>query len=483
MGLLFVAGFVRVPRLLGAPAEGPRERSAKRGWREKTKEDSVNDTARVMVVGGGIGGLTAAIALRRAGFEVAVFERASGFEAAGAGILLAANAVKALGELGLSDALEGIGVPASTGNVLSWRGEVLFELDASELEKRAGAGSSAVHRADLQGMLLRELDKAGGAVHVGKELDRFEHNDDGAQAFFADGTEERGDLLVGADGLRSRVRARLLGDEAPRYAGYTSWRGVASPGHELVPVGGGFESWGRGRRFGAAHVGGGRIYWFATKNAPEGESDGPAGSKAALLETFRGWHAPVEELIRATEEDAVLRTDVHDREPLGKRWGEGRATLLGDAAHPMTPNLGQGACQAVEDAVVLARCLRDGGADLAGSLRRYEGLRAGRTAAIVRRSRRVGTVGQLENPLLCRLRDRALKLVPARTQLRRMEQIAAYEVAGEDQGRHGRSGLVGDRTALASAAPPGARAVEAGRAADKDELLVDRKGEGRNADE
>ncbi|HEV8044616.1 MAG TPA: FAD-dependent monooxygenase, partial [Rubrobacter sp.] len=162
----------------------------------------------------------------------------------------------------------------------------------------------------------------------------------------------------------------------------------------------------------------GRVYWFATRNAPEGEDDGPAGSRAALLGAFCGWHEPVEVLIRATDEDAILRTDIYDRDPLGKTWGAGRATLLGDAAHPMTPNLGQGACQTIEDAVVLARRLRafreSGEAgDTAGALRRYEVLRADRTAAIVRRSRRIGTVGQLENRFLCWLRDRTLKMVPA----------------------------------------------------------------------
>ena len=386
----------------------------------------MNDAAKVMVVGGGIGGLTAAIALRKAGFDVAVFERAARLEEVGAGLLLAANAVKALDKLGLSEALQGIGVPAAVGGILSWRGDVIFELDVSGLRKNTVADTSAVHRADLQGMLLRELGRIGGAVRCGKALEGFEQDDASVRARFADGTDERGDLLVGADGLRSRVRAGLLGDGAPRYAGYTSWRGIAAPRHALVPVGGGFEYWGRGQRFGFAHVGGGRIYWFATKNLPEGESDGPAGPKAALLETFRGWHAPVEGLIQATEEDAILRTDVHDREPLGKRWGEGRVTLLGDAAHPMTPNLGQGACQAIEDAVVLARCLREDG-PVAGALRHYEGLRAGRTAAIVRRSRRIGKIGQLQNPVLCRLRDRTLGMVPAKTHLRSMEEIAAYD--------------------------------------------------------
>ncbi len=382
---------------------------------------------RVIVTGGGIGGLTAAISLRRAGFEVAVFERAAALEAVGAGLLLAANAVKALGKLGLSDALRGIGVPAAAGSIFSWRGEVLFELDASDLSKRVGADTSAVHRADLQEILLREVGEAGGAVRTGKELVGFEQAGDGVRAFFADGTEERGAVLVGADGLRSRVRACLFGDARPRYAGYTAWRGVVAPERELIPVGGGFESWGRGRRFGCAHVGGGRVYWFATGNAPEGGDDGPEGSRTALLGAFRGWHGPVEALIRATDEDAILRTDIYDRDPLGKTWGEGRVTLLGDAAHPMTPNLGQGACQAIEDAVVLARCLHESG-EAGDALRRYEALRADRTADIIRRSRRVGRVGQLENPFLCWLRDRALKMVPVETQLKQIQEVVGYEV-------------------------------------------------------
>ena len=386
-------------------------------------------SGRVMVAGGGIGGLTAAISLRRAGFEVVVFERAAALEAVGAGLLLAANAVKALGKLGLSGALREIGVPAAAGSILSRRGEVLFDLDASDLRRRVGADTSAVHRADLQEVLLRAVGEAGAAVRTGKELVGFEQTGDGVRASFADGTEEHGAVLVGADGLRSRVRAGIFGEERPRYAGYTAWRGVVVPEDALVPVGGGFESWGRGRRFGCAHVGRGRIYWFATRNAPEGGDEGPEGARAALLGAFRGWHEPVEALIRATDESAILRTDIYDRAPLGKAWGDGRVTLLGDAAHPMTPNLGQGACQAIEDAVVLARCLRESGAgDAAGSLRRYEALRADRTAAIVRSSRRVGTVGQLESPVLCWMRDRALKMVPAERQLRQIQEIVGYEV-------------------------------------------------------
>jgi 2-polyprenyl-6-methoxyphenol hydroxylase-like FAD-dependent oxidoreductase len=388
----------------------------------------MNDPTKVMVAGAGIGGLSAAIALRRAGFEVTVFERAAELREVGAGLLLAANAQKALAKLGLAETVARLGTPASAGEIRSWRGEELARIPASELERRVGAPSAAVHRADLQALLVREVGE--GTLRLGAEVTGFEHHEGSVRVFLAGGGEDRGDILVGADGLRSKTRSALFGPEKPRYAGYTAWRAVVEPKEELLPWGRGFESWGRGARFGCAHIGEGRVYWFATANAPEGAKDGqpgsPAGPKATLLRLFKGWHRPVGQLIAATEEDGILRTDIYDREPLGERWGEGTVTLLGDAAHPMTPNLGQGACQAVEDAVVLARCLREGGAT-ADSLRRYERLRSGRVAMVVRRSRRVGMVGQVENPVLCRLRDRALSMIPPKAQLKQLEEVVGYE--------------------------------------------------------
>jgi 2-polyprenyl-6-methoxyphenol hydroxylase-like FAD-dependent oxidoreductase len=389
----------------------------------------MKDPTKVMVAGAGIGGLSAAIALRRAGLEVAVFERAAELREVGAGLLLAANAQKALGKIGLADAVARLGTPASAAEIRSWRGRVLASLPASELERRVGAPSAAVHRADLQTLLVREAGE--GTLRLGAEIEAFEQEDEsGVTVLLAGGGQERADVLVGADGLRSKTRAALFGLEKPRYAGYTAWRAVVEPKAELLPWGRGFESWGRGARFGCAHIGKGRVYWFATANAPEGAKDGkpgsPAGPKATLLRLFKGWHRPIRQLIEETDEGAILRTDIYDREPLGKIWGEGLVTLLGDAAHPMTPNLGQGACQAIEDAVVLARCLHEGGAT-ADSLRRYERLRSERTAMVVRRSRRIGSIGQLENPLLCHLRDRVLSMIPPEVQLRQLEEVVGYE--------------------------------------------------------
>jgi 2-polyprenyl-6-methoxyphenol hydroxylase-like FAD-dependent oxidoreductase len=251
--------------------------------------------AKVVLAGGGIGGLTAAIALRRAGFEVSVSERAAELGEVGAGLLLAANAQKALAKLGLAEAVARLGTPASAGEIRSWRGEVLASIPAAELEKKIGTPSTAVHRADLQALLAQEVGE--GTLRLGAEVEAFEQDESGVRVLFADGSHESADVLGGADGLRSRIRTGLFGSEEPRYAGYTAWRAVVEPKEELLPWGTGFESWGRGARFGCAHIGRGRVYWFATANTPEGEKDGPSGSpagaKAKLLRLFSGCHSRV----------------------------------------------------------------------------------------------------------------------------------------------------------------------------------------------
>ena len=378
---------------------------------------------KAIIAGGGIGGLTAAVALRRAGVEVAVFERAPEIEEIGAGITLWANATRPLKRLDVYEEVRSSGAAEIGGELRSWHGALISEIPADALRSRFGEANLAVHRADLQGALLSALPE--GTVWLGRELVGFSQNGREVVARFADGHEERGDLLVGADGIHSSVRAQLFGRRPPRYAGYTAWRGVADAGEEGLPEGVGLNLWGRGSEFGLVGIGRGRFYWFATKNAPEGEADSAAGRRREVLDLLSGWYEPARATVEATADPKILRNDIYDREPL-KSWGMGRVTLLGDAAHPMTPNLGQGACQAIEDAVVLARCL-DGGEEVFASLRRYEDRRVSRTAAVVRRSRFVGKLIQLENPLLCRLRDAVAKRTSARAQLRQYEEIARYE--------------------------------------------------------
>ena len=374
--------------------------------------------AKAIVVGAGIGGLAAAIALRRAGPDVEIFERAGELHEVGAGISLWANALHALDQLGLSETVRSFAAPYAIAGLRTWNGAILTS-QSPGLERRFGVLCIVMHRAELVDALLQAF--GPGRVHLGSHCERFQQDASGVTAEFADGRSVRGEILIGADGLHSIVRSQVHGPQQPRYAGYTSWRGVVAFDPDRVRAS---ESWGYGARFGQVPMRGGRVYWFATQNTAPG---GQAGNeKAHLLRLFRGWHEPIEALIEGTERLMILRNDIYDRPPL-ERWGEGRVTLLGDAAHPMTPNLGQGACQALEDAVVLARCLKEA-ADPAAALRRYESERMPRANMVVTQSRRVGWLGQLQRPGAVRLRNVLMRRISPRVQERALERVVGYRV-------------------------------------------------------
>lgn len=373
---------------------------------------------RALLAGGGIGGLTAALALRRAGFEVRVLERAAALQAVGAGLTVQPNAVLALRTLDarLADAVVAAGHVPPALRVLDPAGRPISEVDATALYREVGAPGVALHRARLHELLLQAL--GSGHVETGAEVAGFELRGDRVAVRLSNGAELDADVVVGADGLRSTLRGQLLHDGPPRYAGYTSWRGVAEGLDGLDTT----ETWGPGCRFGVVPIGARRVYWFATANAPAGETESAVDTPARLDRLFGRWHAPIPELLAATPDGAILRTDIADRAP-ARVWGQGRFTLLGDAAHPMTPNLGQGACQAIEDAVVLGRCLaaREGG--LEAALRRHERLRQPRSAAVTVAARRLGALGQLENTLLRGLRDTLLRAAPQPAQERQVARL------------------------------------------------------------
>ncbi|HEU4326214.1 MAG TPA: FAD-dependent monooxygenase [Roseiflexaceae bacterium] len=372
-----------------------------------------------IVVGAGIGGLAAAIALREAGVDVAVYERAAELREVGAGLSLWPNAIRALDRLGLGPALSAIGAPQFSGSIRTSSGRVLNYADHAQMVHRLGGPTVVLHRAELQAALTERL--GAGLIQTGAELTGLAQDERGVTASFADGRSARADLLIGADGLRSTVRRLLFDDRPPRYSGYSAWRGVAAVPHtpELLAQAG--ELWGYGSRFGLIPMSGGRVYWFAVANAPVGQSDGPRGRKQDVLDLVRGWTEPIKAVVAATDEASILRNDIYDRPPL-RRWVDGRVALLGDAAHPMTPNLGQGACQALEDAVELGRCMHTSGHVEIGLLA-YQTRRRDRANAIVRQSRGVGLVAQLSHPLLCRLRDALMGAVPAEVQMRQLDWI------------------------------------------------------------
>jgi 2-polyprenyl-6-methoxyphenol hydroxylase-like FAD-dependent oxidoreductase len=368
---------------------------------------------RAVVVGGGIGGLATAIALRRAGHEVVVVERTTALEEVGAGLSMAPNALAALDWLGLGDELRRRGRIAQRILIRNQRGDLLSEVDAQGRRWEV----VGVHRADLQEVLARA---AGDAeVRLGVTCTGFEESSNAVAARLGDGSEVEGDVLVGADGIRSTVRSQLKADDPLRYAGYFGWRGVID--FEDPAVADTFsESWGPVFRVGLVTIGHGRLYWFVSELAAE-DTRPPDDPIAYFRERLRDWHDPIPDVVAATPPATLTRLPIHDRKP-AKEWGRGRATLLGDAAHPMTPNLGQGAAQALEDAVALAESLADARDPIAG-LRAYEHRRIPRTTMIVNRSRQLGRIAHLRNPVACRIRDALMKATPNRVQRRQQELV------------------------------------------------------------
>jgi 2-polyprenyl-6-methoxyphenol hydroxylase-like FAD-dependent oxidoreductase len=372
----------------------------------------------IAIAGAGIGGLTLAAALRRRGTPATVLERAGALAPVGAGITVQPNAMVALGRLGLAERVADAGQAITEAAIVDPTGRPLgAPVDASALAAALGAPIIAIHRARLHAILL---DAAGGA-RTGAEVVSVDERGRHVIAVLAGGGSHQADVLVGADGVRSAVRAHLVGDGEPVYAGYASWRGVAPAGAASVGART-TETWGRGQRFGVVPLGGGETYWFATANAAAGGRDGDVA--AELAARFAGWHDPIPALLAATPAERIVRTDIADR-PVITRWHRGRIVLLGDAAHPMTPNVGQGGCQAIEDAVVLDEALAAHD-DLEAALAAYERRRVMRANGIVTAARRLGAVAQWQSPAACWLRGLALRLTPAAAARRQMKAMMTF---------------------------------------------------------
>lgn len=376
--------------------------------------------APLLIAGGGIGGLTLAALLHRRGRECRVFERTPRFAPVGAGIVLQPNAARALRIGGIEAHVLGRGSATEQLQIRDDKGRVLSTIAASDLLSRFGAGVFGFHRATLHAALLDLI--PAHWIRLDATVRSCGQTAEGAFVELETGERIEGSGLVAADGLRSMVRSQATPSGEPIYSGYTSWRGVAPRG-SLWPAGHMNESWGRGARFGLVPIDGDRIYWFATANVSAG---GPDEKKAELLERFAGWHDPIQAVIQATPDDAILRTDIADRDPL-KRWSEGRITLLGDAAHPMTPNLGQGGGQAIEDAVVLDLCLSKA-QDIATAFRDYESRRIARTSRVVKEARRLGRIGQIENAAGRALRDFAVRMTPLSATLGALRWLYDFDI-------------------------------------------------------
>jgi 2-polyprenyl-6-methoxyphenol hydroxylase-like FAD-dependent oxidoreductase len=382
------------------------------------------ESPRALIVGGGFAGLAAAVALTRAGLSASVFERASAAREVNAGVSLWGNAIRALAKLGLARHAIDAGDIITTATLMNARGRVISRCDIADADRALGYPSIVIHRQALLDLLLSALEP--GTVRYGEPCETLHHGRDRVTLHTTRG-HEVGDLLIGADGGRSRVRSVLFGERPLRYSGYTCWRGVLDYPLEGWPSGHAAEGWGRGQRFGITRLDRQRVYWWATRNAAPGGRD--ADARAELLRHYKGWAAPVPELLERTLPAAITRTDIVDLPPT-RQWGVGRVTLIGDAAHAPTPNLGQGACMVIEDAVVLAKHLTEyarGRMAPDAALRAYERDRYARTAMVTNVSWRLGRVGQWTNPVMCALRNLATSLVPRFMFMQNHRSVVGFE--------------------------------------------------------
>jgi 2-polyprenyl-6-methoxyphenol hydroxylase-like FAD-dependent oxidoreductase len=382
-------------------------------------------SAPILVAGAGIGGLALARALELAGLEGRLFERAPELAEVGAGITVQTNAMLALRHLGLDEAIRDAGQVVETLSIWTAGGRELGSASLRPAHESLGAVSVIVHRARLQSLLFGSL--VATELTLGREVAAVDDTTaDGPVLRFADGTTTTGSLVVGCDGSRSAVRASLFpGDTPLRYAGYTTWRGVAE-GPPARPPGTATEIWGRRRRFGLVPLGTERLYWYAADSVRAGGEDPAAGRRVDLERRFAGFPPAVHEALAATPESAILRTDVFDR-PAPRRWYRGRVVLVGDAVHPMEPNLGQGGCQAIEDAVVLAHCLQTQ-SDPARALFDYQRRRRRRVARTVRTSRSLGLLTHRLPGCLCPLRDALFGLLPASSMVASLRRRGAFRL-------------------------------------------------------
>lgn len=359
------------------------------------------------IIGGGVAGLTAAIGLLQSSRKFLVFEQAKELKGIGAGFGLAANAIQALNHLGLKDDVEKLGFYTHSYNILDQNGHILLAPDTKKLSEQYNQDNFTIHRADLHLYLLNRL--PAEKVQLGKRAIRFEENTSFITVFFDDDTQVKCKYLLIADGVKSPLRQQLLPHTTPRYSGYTCWRAVID--NSSIQLDKGSETWGTKGRFGMTPLVGNRIYWYACVNSPANNPIFREYRVKDLAAHFKNYHAPIPKILGETKDEHLIWNDIIDIKPL-THLAYGNILLLGDAGHATTPNLGQGACQALEDVAVLMDELNTS-SSVQQAFRNFEKRRLKRTKYITDTSKRVGDIAQWDNSFLVNVRNTVMKVLPA----------------------------------------------------------------------
>ncbi|MFZ3588911.1 FAD-dependent monooxygenase [Bacillus sp. DJP31] len=363
---------------------------------------------KVLIIGAGISGLASALMLEKIGYAPVIFEKSDGLRNDGGGLTLWPNATDALHSMGLLEEIYQKSKILSESALTTSSGKTLVTIPLKELATKYGTHTVGILRANLHHILASKLMQT--EIKIGYKLVNLKETNEEVIARFENGHEEAGDLLVGADGIHSAVRNKLFPNHALRFSGYEAWRGIATYTNQYTKSGSMFEAWGNGMRFGLIPMSDSLVYWFATRNTSENLSEGQI-SKEQLIHSFREFVEPVPTVIEVTKDKDITRKVIYDLKPL-PNWSKGRVVLIGDAAHATTPNLGQGACMALEDAVILAQTLEQGNS-ITQTVKTFEDMRKGRAKLIVNSSWVCGKIAQVENKLFCDVRNKLVKIGPS----------------------------------------------------------------------
>lgn len=370
-------------------------------------------TETVTIIGAGIGGLTTALSLKQKGLNVMIFESSAEIKPVGAGIILANNAMQVFQELGIRDKIERAGNRISSMKITDHQLRPISVVDLARYEQKYGVHNIAIHRGVLQKILADEIGYDN--IKLSKRLSKIEK----AELFkltFEDNSTLESKLVIGADGIKSVVRNQLFEESTVRNANQKCWRGICEielpeKYHNELN-----EAWGKGRRFGFVKISDKKVYWFALANSKNVVAD-----EVNLMEFFNNFHTDILNIISATTKEQIIVNDIIDLKPIDK-WQSKNVCLIGDAAHATTPNLGQGACQAIEDAYVLGKLL-DRGIAIENTFKEYEDLRRKKAHAIVNTSWTVGKMAQIENGFLIWLRNFAMRNLLESTNQKQMDMI------------------------------------------------------------
>ena len=366
----------------------------------------------IAIIGGGIGGLTMALSLKRVGLPFKVFEAADEIKAVGAGIGLGSNAMQVFRYLGIHNDVAAAGRRIAVMSIRDEKFSTLSRMDLSRFEKQYGLSNYAIHRADLHQVLA----KAVGNEHIAlnKRLKDVEKTSAGFSLLFEDGTTNEVTHIIGADGIKSKVRETFFDDGTLRDAKQLCWRGVLDADLPASLDYNALEAWGKATRFGMVKMNSRQVYWYLLID----EHLGTLGSDVEQL--AKAFHPLAQDLVQNTDKEGLIKTKIYDLKPI-KSWSQKGICLIGDAAHATTPNLGQGACQAIEDAYVLGELLKK--YDIDKAFGQYPKLRMEKAKRIVNQSWILGKVAHLSNPVLMYLRNLVMKLTPATISLKQLEDL------------------------------------------------------------